>query len=64
MNMNIKTEVIKRLTEVFGDKNKELLWFSTFNASLNDIPTNTLNNKDVTPKLIDDLGRIEHGEFI
>ena len=64
MNLNIKTVVIKRIAEVFGDKNKRLLCFSTFNASLNDIPINTLNNKVVTQKLIDDLGRIEHDVFI
>ena len=56
--------VIKRIAEVFGDKNKRLLCLSTFNASLNDIPINTLNNKVVTQKLIDDLGRIEHDVFI
>ena len=64
MNMNTKTEVIKRTTEVFGDEIKGLLWLNTFNASLNDIPINVLNNKDGIQKLIDALGRIEHGVFI
>lgn len=64
MNMNTKTEVIKRAIEVFGDKNKGLLWLNTFNSSLDDIPLNVLNKKDGFQKLIDALGRIEHGVFI
>lgn len=63
MNKNSKTEVIKRATEVFGDENKGLLWLNTFNASLDDIPINVLNNKDGIQKIIDTLGRIEHGVF-
>ena len=64
MNNNTKTEVIERATEVFGDENKGLLWLNTFNASLDDIPINILNNKDGIQKIIDILGRIEHGVFI
>ena len=64
MNNNTKTEVIERATEVFGDENKGLLWLNTFNVSLDDIPINILNNKDGIQKIIDILGRIEHGVFI
>ena len=64
MKINSKLEVIKRTTEVFGDENKGLLWLNTFNASLDDIPINILNNKDGIQKIIDVLGRIEHGIFI
>lgn len=63
MKINSKLEVIKRTTEVFGDENKGLLWLNTFNASLDDIPINILNNKDGIQKIIDVLGRIEHGVF-
>ena len=64
MNNNTKTEVIERATEVFGDENKGQLWLNTFNASLDDIPVNILCNKDGFQKLIDTLGRIEHGVFV
>lgn len=64
INMNTKKELIKRATEVFGDKHKGLLWLNTFNSSLDDIPINVLNKKDGVQKLIDVLGRIEHGVFI
>ena len=64
MKINTKIEVIKRATEVFGDENKGQLWLNTFNAFLDDTPINILNNKDGIKKIIDVLGRIEHGVFI
>ena len=64
INMNTKKELIKSATQVFGDENKGLLWLNTFNLYLNDIPINVLNKKDGVQKLIDVLGRIEHGVFI
>lgn len=45
-------------------KTRGLLWLNTFNSSLDDMPINILNNKDGIQKLIDVLGRIEHGVFI
>lgn len=59
-----KTEVIKRAIEVFSDQDKGLLWLNTYNASLGDIPNTMLNSKDGIQKLMDALGRIEHGVFI
>ena len=57
-------EVAAKGTNVFGDKEKFLLWLKQPNKALaGKTPINLLNSRFGTEMILDELGRIEHGVF-
>jgi len=57
-------EVVTKGTDVFGDKDKFLLWMNHPSKALaNKKPMSLLNSKFGADMILDELGRIEHGVF-
>jgi putative toxin-antitoxin system antitoxin component (TIGR02293 family) len=57
-------EVAARGTEVFGDKDKFLLWLKQPNRALgNKTPINLLGSRFGAEMILDELGRMEYGVF-
>ena len=55
-------EVAARGVQVFGDKNRFILWMQQRNVALgNKTPVSLLSSRFGTEMVLDELGRIEHG---
>lgn len=63
MNKKILKLIEKRGIEVFGNKEKLILWMNCPCKALNDKTPTSLLKKSEIEMILDELGRIENGVF-